>query len=205
MSHFRGFSEGIARALGDRRDDDSGKEFLALMTHITRPTRPKAPWQGLALVMIPAVVLIGLDVYQIAENVPELRQSQDLVAHTIEVITETQALETAIRDTERGQRGFLITGDAAYLDPYRSGVEQVPAILSRLKQLTADNPEQQRRWPILEQQINVKLDELKRTIDARQNEGFDAARKTVETNAGADSMRAITELINAATTTEKAS
>ena len=60
--------------------------------------------------MIPAVVLIGLDVYQIAENVPELRQSQDLVAHTIEVITETQALETAIRDTERGQRGFLITG-----------------------------------------------------------------------------------------------
>ena len=101
MSHFRGFSEGIARALGDRRDDDSGKEFLALMTHITRPTRPKAPWQGLALVMIPAVVLIGLDVYQIAENVPELRQSQDLVAHTIEVITETQALETAIRDTER--------------------------------------------------------------------------------------------------------
>jgi len=203
MSHFRGFSEGIARALGDRRDDDGGKEFLALMTHITRPTRPKAPWQGLALVMIPAVVLIGLDVYQIAENVPELRQSQDLVAHTIEVITETQALETAIRDTERGQRGFLITGDAAYLDPYRSGVEQVPAILSRLKQLTADNPEQQRRWPILEQQINVKLDELKRTIDARQNEGFDAARKTVETNAGADSMRAITELINAATTTEK--
>src|SRR6516162_11141961 len=31
------------------------------------------------------------------------------------------------------------------------------------------------------------LDEPKRTIDARQSEGFDAARKTVETNAGADS------------------
>ena len=60
--------------------------------------------------MIPAVVLIGLDVYQIAVNVPELRQSQDLVTHTIEVITETQVLETAIRDTERDQRGFLITG-----------------------------------------------------------------------------------------------
>ena len=125
----------------------------------------KTLWQGLTLILIPSVALIGLEVYQIARNVPELRRSQDLVAHTIEVITATQALERAIQDAERGQRGFLITGDAAYLDPYRKGVQEISADLSKLKQLTADNPEQQRRWPILEHQINIKLDELKRTID----------------------------------------
>ena len=181
----------------------AAQKIRALRAQMRGLEWPKTAWQGLALVIIPAVVLVGLEVYQVVGTVPELKRSQDLVAHTIEVITQTQALETAIRDAERGQRGFLITGDPAYLSSYTSGVAQVPAILARLKQLTVDNPEQQHRWPILEQQIDVKLDELKRTVDARQNEGFDAARKIVETNVGAESMRAITQLIDAATTADK--
>jgi PAS domain S-box-containing protein len=165
-------------------------------------TSSKALWQGLALILVPALVLVGLQIYQLARNVPELRRSQDLVAHTIEVITATQALERAIQDAERGQRGFLITGNAAYLDPYSKGVRAIPELLARLKQLTADNPEQQRRWPLLEHQINVKLDELKRTIDARQYQGFDAARQIVETDVGAGAMRRIDQLADAAVAAE---
>jgi PAS domain S-box-containing protein len=174
-----------------------------LSARIARLGLPTSLWQGLALVLVPAVVLVGLEIYQIVRTVPELRRSQDLVARTIEVITTAQSLQLAIQDAERGQRGFLITGDAAYLDPYTSGLERIPAILSKLKQLTAGNPEQQRRWPNLESQIDIKLAELKRTVDARQNDGFDAARKIVETNVGADSMRAIAQLIDAAMTAEK--
>jgi PAS domain S-box-containing protein len=177
--------------------------FPVLSARIARLGLPTSLWQGLALVLVPAVVLVGLEIYQIVRTVPELRRSQDLVARTIEVITTAQSLQLAIQDAERGQRGFLITGDAAYLDPYTSGLERIPAILSKLKQLTAGNPEQQRRWPNLESQIDIKLAELKRTVDARQNDGFDAARKIVETNVGADSMRAIAQLIDAAMTAEK--
>jgi PAS domain S-box-containing protein len=159
-------------------------------------------WLGLALITLPALLVIGVEIYQLAGNVPELRRSQELVAHTIEVITTAQALERAVQDAERGQRGFLITGDPAYRQPYDTGVQAVRDTFSRLKQLTADNPEQQRRWPILEQQINIKLDELRQTIDARRDEGFDAARRIVETNVGADAMRAIDQIINAADTVE---
>jgi PAS domain S-box-containing protein len=179
------------------------KKFVALTARLQRIEWPKGPWQGLALVIIPAILLVGLQVYQIAGNVPELRRSQDLVAHTIDVIAATQALKIAIRDAERNQRGYLITGDTAYLASYTSGVRQVSPILARLKQLTADNPEQQHRWSDLEDQIKVKLAELKRTIDARRNEGFDAARKIVETNVGRDSMSAITQLIDAGTMAEE--
>jgi PAS domain S-box-containing protein len=185
------------------RPGASATKFSALSARIVRLRLPTALRQGLALVLVPAVVLVGLEIYQIVRTVPELRRSQDLVARTIEVITTAQSLQLALRDAERGQRGFLITGDAAYLDPYRSGLERIPAILSKLKQLTADNPEQQRRWPNLESEIDIKLAELKRTVDARQNDGFDAARKIVETNVGADSMRAIAQLIDAAITAEK--
>jgi len=81
-------------------------------------------------------------------------------------------------------------------------VQEISDALAKVKQLTVDNPEQQRRWPVLEQQINVKLDELKRTIDARQSEGFDAARRIVETNVGVDAMRAIDQIIDVATAAE---
>ena len=185
------------------RPGASATKFPALSARVARLGLPTALWRGLALVLVPAVVLVGLEIYQIVRTVPELRRSQDLVARTIDVITTAQSLQLAIQDAERGQRGFLITGDAAYLDPYRSGLERVPAILSKLKQLTADNPEQQRRWPNLESQIDIKLAELKRTVDARQTDGFDAARKIVETNVGTNSMRAIAQLIEAAITAEK--
>ena len=147
-------------------------------------------------------MVVALHAYQVAGNVPELQRSQDLVAHTIEVIATANALERALQDAERGQRGFLITGDPAYLEPYRTGLKEISVAFPRLKQLTADNPEQQRRWPILEQQINIKLGELKRAIDARQNDGFDAAQRIVQTNIGADAMRAIDQIIDAADAVE---
>jgi methyl-accepting chemotaxis protein len=131
-------------------------------------------WSGLALLAIPALLVVGAEVYQLARNVPELRQSQELVEHTVQVITTAQALERAVQDSERGQRGFIITGDPAYLQPYQTGVQAIPETFAKLKQLTTDNPEQQRRWPMLEQQLKIKLDELKSTIDARRAEGFDA-------------------------------
>jgi PAS domain S-box-containing protein len=164
----------------------------------TLPWSPRSVWQGLALILVPSFIVVGLQIYQMAKNVPELKQNQDFVAHMIDVISTTKALERAIQDAERGQRGFLITGNPAYLEPYTAGVSQVSDTFSRLKLLTADSPEQQRRWPILEQQIYIKLDELKRTIDVRRNQGFDAARQIVETNVGADAMRQIDQIIDAA-------
>ncbi len=169
---------------------------------MTDRSSAKTLWEGFALILLPSLVLIGLEIYQLAATVPQLRASQALVDHSIEVMTTAHALELAMQDAERGQRGFLITGDEAYLDPYRSGVQQAPILISKLKQLTRDNPEQQRRWPELENQIDIKLTELKSTIAARRTAGFDAARQIVETNVGADSMRAIVQLLNAATATE---
>lgn len=168
------------------------------------PKLPRFPTlrQGLALIVIPSLALVGIEFYQVARNFPELRRSQELVAHAIEVITTAQALDRAIRDVQRGQRTFLITGDAAYLDSYRRGVQEIPSALSRLKQLTADNPAQQPHWPILEQEIDSKLNDIKRAIEVRQREGFDAARRMVEANAGVPTIDAIAQAIDTAVRTE---
>jgi CHASE3 domain sensor protein len=133
----------------------------------------------LALILLPPLVLVGLEICQITKKCPAAQESQGRVDHTIEVMTTAQALGRAMRESERGQRDLRITGDDANLDLYGAGVQQVPTLFSALKRLTADNPEQQRRWPDLVHQIEIKPTRLKRSIDARQREGSAAARQIV--------------------------
>ena len=162
---------------------------------------PRAPrramWRGLALILVPSLALFGTEIFTAVTIVPDLQQSQAQVAHTFEAIGAARALDHAIQDAERGQRGFLITGDEAYLDPYRTGVEEGPAKLRDLRQLSASSPVQQRRIAQLETEIRTKLAEMQQTIDVRRKEGFDAARQIVKTELGSNTMRTITGLIEA--------
>ena len=48
-------------------------------------------------------------------------------------------------DAETGQRGYLLTGDETYLEPYRAAIKNVDQTVARLKNLTSDNPNQQKR------------------------------------------------------------
>jgi PAS domain S-box-containing protein len=168
------------------------------------PRFPRALWIGLAFLVVSSLILLGLEVYTARRLAPSLATSRAWVAHTHEVIATAQALERAVQDAERGQRGYVIAGDDAYLEPYRRAVGEVPVLLSRLEQLTTDNAEQKRRMPILGRQIGVKLDELRSTLDVFQREGFEAGRARVRTNRGLDAMRVISSLIDATIAAEDA-
>jgi len=163
---------------------------------------PKALWQNLLLIAVPSAALIGLEIYDATAILPDLVRSQAAVTHTFHVIDTARALDQSIQDAERGQRGFIITGERRYLEPYTTGIQQAPVRLAELKKLTEDNPEQQRRLSLIERQMNSKFADLKRTIDARQDQGFDAARQLVESHIGQDAMRVITELVGFAISAE---
>jgi PAS domain S-box-containing protein len=163
---------------------------------------PGRLWLGLALIVVPFLVLIGLLAYEVVGLAPSLVQSRELVTHTYEVIDTARALERAMQDAERGQRGYLLTGDAAYLEPYRSGARDAPRLLARLFELTRDNPEQQRRSPNLELQVNARLAVLQRVLEIRDRSGLDAARDAMLTDGGLIATRAIDTLIDATVATE---
>jgi signal transduction histidine kinase len=61
---------------------------------------------------------------------------------------------------ETGYRGFLLTGNESYLDPYSAGRERLPQTLSTLLRETADNPAQTARW----QDLQLKVDEWLRVV-----------------------------------------
>lgn len=117
-----------------------------------------------------------------------LIENDHMVTHTHAVLEELARLLSITSDAETGQRGFLLTGDEAYLGPYQSATAAVAGVVADLRKLTADNPRQQARLDEAEPLIFAKLAELKHTIDLRRTQGFDAALKVVVSGEGKKAM-----------------
>ncbi len=121
-------------------------------------------------------------------NVWTLAATDRWVIHTFEVLTELEDTLSLLKDAETGQRGYLLTGRDHYLEPHREAVAGVPGKLRRLKELTADNPRQQARFPELEARVAEKLSELQRAISLRQQHQAEAALGVVRADDGKRAM-----------------
>src|ERR1700722_5510354 len=62
------------------------------------------------------------------------------MGQTYEVIDQLSELTSALKDAETGQRGYLLTGNDTYLEPYRRANASVHNVTKQLRDLTADNP-----------------------------------------------------------------
>jgi methyl-accepting chemotaxis protein len=121
-------------------------------------------------------------------NIANLIETDHWVEHTHLVRSDLANLLLQLTDAETGQRGFLVTGNEAYLAPYQSALGEIRKIDEEVRALTSDNPRQQSRLDALAPLIDSKLAELKQTIDLRRTQGFDAALKIVASNVGQDYM-----------------
>ena len=65
--------------------------------------------------------------------------------HTTDILETLQQAMDAMVDQETGVRGYLITGDEKFLEPYHKGSNAYAAAIQKARDLTRDNPAQQRR------------------------------------------------------------
>src|SRR5450432_2409077 len=135
---------------------------------------------GFAIAVL-TLVVIGVLGYRSTEH---LIENDRWVSHTHEVRTKLADLLSLLKDAETGQRGFVITGDESFLDPYRRALPDVARTLSDVRTLTADNETQQRRLSAIQPLVDGKLAELKRTIEMRRTVGFEATMKVVAAGEG---------------------
>jgi signal transduction histidine kinase len=87
-------------------------------------------------------------------SVADLRSSERRARQSEEVLVVANRLERLVVDLESGQRGFIITGQERFLQPWRDAQVAFPDQAKNLQQLVADNPEQQARAERLTQQID---------------------------------------------------
>ncbi|MBT4099618.1 MAG: hypothetical protein HOM68_25385 [Gemmatimonadetes bacterium] len=82
------------------------------------------------------------------------------VEHTHEVIDLANEALAGLVDMETGYRGFLVTGEDEFLEPYEDGTEVYQERLAQLQEKTADNPEQVGRWRDLERRASAWQSEI---------------------------------------------
>ena len=99
-------------------------------------------------------------------HIQTLSHSTDQVVHTYKVNVELEQIISYLKDAETGQRGYFITGDSLYLDPYLINREKINNTFASLKELTKNNKEQQENLKILNQTIEERLLNLSQAYSA---------------------------------------
>jgi len=148
---------------------------------------------GFVLALL-ALLTIGVVAYR---STTRLVETAATVTHTHHVLEDLEQLLSLLKDAETGQRGFLITGEQDYLEPYNSALSRIDQTLKQVKELTADNPNQQQRLNALESPLRAKLAKIKETIDVRNDpkQGYEAAKQIVLTDKGKQFMDEIRKII----------
>lgn len=96
-----------------------------------------ATTRGLTVAIGLLVVALLVDAAATIYNVREVATNVEWASHTHEVLAKLEAALSSLKDAETGQRGYLLTGDPAYLDPYRDAVSRFPRQLAEVRQLTS--------------------------------------------------------------------
>lgn len=94
-------------------------------------------------------------------------RSSSFIGHTITdqaLKTSLAGLLSAAQDAETGQRGFLLTGDEQYLEPYQAAVTDLPKRLSELESMAAQNAHLQARLPRLREIADRRMGLVKNSI-----------------------------------------
>jgi two-component system, LuxR family, sensor kinase FixL len=157
---------------------------------VTRTRNERLIGAGLVLAAL-LTLLVAVQAYR---TTAALFTTADLVAHTRQVQTALAQLVAAIQEVESGQRGYVVTGDDAFLKPRSAALHTLDTQLGELGNLIADNPAQVQRVTVLRDLIGRKVAFSQQVVETRAKEGFDAAAAQMASREGREFMRNIRAL-----------
>ena len=142
---------------------------------------------SLPMALLAAMVLVGIN------EVGHMR-SQDAVEQLAQGLTtrsDVNKLLQSMLDAETGQRGYLLTGNETYLEPYDKAVATVQTNLDSLRMQFMASPEDMQEFALLSRQISRKLAEMELSLRLRRQGNEDAWKFILHTDVGKEHMEAI--------------
>ncbi|MCE9531071.1 MAG: PAS domain S-box protein [Planctomycetes bacterium] len=142
--------------------------------------------------LVALVVNTAVSIY----NINELIANDEKVDHSRKVLGQLANLLSDIKDTETGQRGYLITGDDSYLKPYGDSLDRIDTRVETLRLFTMDNEKQRASLQELAPLVEQKKFAVKSTIFLQNQFGLGFARQIQLTGYGKEKMDSIREVIS---------
>lgn len=98
-----------------------------------------------------------------------LLRSNRAVRHSGQVMQKLENVLSVMKDAETGQRGYLLTGRANFLEPYHGAYNEAVDLTGELTKLTTDNPQQQANIVTIRGILHQRMDILQQLIDKKQH------------------------------------
>lgn len=150
--------------------------------------------QSLGAFICAVVSLLVLAVSEMGYS--ELKSSFTVVEVNDKQKAGLQQLLTMLVDAETGSRGYLLTGDPKYLDPYRKAMESIPTLLDSLRDNYQADPQMAKVISALGRNVNAKITEMDITVRLRRDGMIDATRAVVESDIGRQRMEQIRKTVS---------
>ena len=135
---------------------------------------------GFALAILLCVALLSY------RSVEQGNDDRRWVMHTHQVLEALDALLANVLDVESGVRGYVLLGDKSFLGAYSGALTQVGQNVKKVRELTADNPVQQKSLDVLEPLIAQRLQRAEFMIELRSREGLQGAAQPKKLGVGRD-------------------
>ncbi|HEX7718551.1 MAG TPA: sigma 54-interacting transcriptional regulator [Woeseiaceae bacterium] len=127
-------------------------------------------------------------------SISGLTQTLGLVVKGHNAEATLEELVSHLKDAQRGERGYVLTGDDRFLEPYHQALAEIDSEIADLQELIRDNADQTARLDALRPLIDQSLNKMDEVIAARQRVGFDTAAAAIRNGAGKDIMDRIVEI-----------
>lgn len=155
----------------------------------------KLPNYVWVMVLAAAITFFAVSSVLAYRSVNVITENNVSINNTLQAINFIKDLNRELAAAESSQRGYLLTEDPEYLQPYHQTLAVVDDLLDKLNDATASSPQQTKRFDLLQSFINEKIYEMQRIVALTNREEIRAAVRQIKTDEGLELMRAISQLI----------
>ena len=153
---------------------------------------------------VPALLaLIAWNAYLAVTHLKRVEKSAALTLESSALQAEVSGLLKDVTDMESGQRGYLLTGDAAYLQPYSDAKSRIEMDFANLRTGLSNRTQ---REQLLESQLESlaksKQAEMERSISLRQQGYRLRSFKLIDTDEGKGYMDEIRRIASSLSSSE---
>jgi len=143
------------------------------------------------LVVAVAVAFLAVNEIGYRRALADIRSGEEIYSQR----TEVRRLQLLLQAAEAGQRGYLLTGQREYREPFAQAQTQLEAQMARLRSFFADDADSQSNVGEVEDLARRKMSELRTTVSMFESRNVEGALEVVKSGIGRDHMRALDTLV----------
>ena len=153
----------------------------------------------IALIYVLATIILATVLIVYRYSTQKVKTEANLIEHTQEVLQKSNGVLVDVLNNETGARGYILTKNEIFLEPYFGTIVSIPNSIAELATLTNDNPLQQIRIDTLSNRTKERLALTKQLIETSKIKNWNEQQKLEIMVAGkrvTDTIRSIINAIN---------